>query len=349
MADWDPFAEPSDSAADAPKTAAEEPAVATQESAPVFAPAKRVAERPVPEEVGLWWHVPGCTSANWKHTDVKFEVDEGIAYLTLNRPAQKNAITSSVHMALRDAVSELYARQGDIRVVVLQAEGAYFSSGGDTSEPAAAQLGCLKEPAALEAVEQLKERAKTATGFEFKDDVAVPPLLNLKFFQAFQMLPQFTIAVAMGSAIGMGAALLCLCDMVIMKKQASLLFPEGKMGVIASITPCVVSKIGHQKAKRIMCTGDQLKAEIAKEVGIADEVVSNLDEAKELVRGLCGKISACSPGAIAGHKSLILGSLSGAQITDQMIYATAAAHVGSLASPEGKPDAPWRSKPIKPR
>lgn len=346
MADWDPFAAPSDDPIDVSK-----PVVAEPSATPKLVSDKSVAEavsEAKREDGALWWHVPRCTSDNWDHTDVKFEVGEGIAYITLNRPTQKNAISSSMHMALRDALCELYARQEEIRVVILQAEGTYFSSGGDTSEPATTQLSALKAPAALEAIEQLRERAKIATGFEFADDASVPPLLNLKFFQAFQMLPQFTIAVAMGSAIGMGAALLCLCNMVIMKKQASLLFPEGKMGVIASITPCVVSKIGHQKAQRIMCTGDQLKADVAKEVGIADEVVSNVEEAKELVRGLCSKISACSPGAIAGHKSLILGHLSGAQITDQMIYATAAAHVGSWASPEGKPDAPWRSKPIKP-
>merc|ERR1711871_1602813 len=67
---------------------------------------------------------------NWTHEHVLFELGEGIAYITLNRPYQNNAINDSLARGLHDATCDL-AQRKDIRVVVLKAEGRVFCAGGD--------------------------------------------------------------------------------------------------------------------------------------------------------------------------------------------------------------------------
>src|SRR5689334_23612180 len=67
----------------------------------------------------------------WRHFD--FDVDEGVATVTLNRPAKLNALTFDVYADLRDLFLELPQR-GDARVLTITGEGRGFSSGGDVEE-----------------------------------------------------------------------------------------------------------------------------------------------------------------------------------------------------------------------
>lgn len=293
----------------------------------------------------LRWHTPSCTSESWTHTEVKFEVENGIAYVTLNRPDKQNAISTSMHSALRDVVTELHSRKDDIRVVILQAEGRYFCSGGDITEQQAVP-DMPEGSSAFEAVEDMKRRAETVTGAKLSPG-GVVTLLNLKFFQAWRALPQFTVGVAQGSAIGMGFAFLCVCDMIVMQKGASFICPEAKMATIASITPCIVSKVGQHKAKRLLCTAEQLNVDKAKEMGIADEIVER-GGAPDIIKTICSRLSACAPYAVAGHKNLIQGVLGEGALTDEAIFVTVVAHEESK-SINAASEKPWTSTPLVPR
>src|SRR5437870_7350882 len=73
---------------------------------------------------------PGFT-ARWRHFD--FDVSDGVATVTLNRPDKLNALTFDVYADLRDLLGELPHR-GDARVVVLTGRGRGFCSGGDVEE-----------------------------------------------------------------------------------------------------------------------------------------------------------------------------------------------------------------------
>ena len=68
---------------------------------------------------------------DWRHFD--FEVQDGVATVTLNRPAKLNAITFDVYADLRDLITELPQR-GDTRVLTITGEGHGFCSGGDVEE-----------------------------------------------------------------------------------------------------------------------------------------------------------------------------------------------------------------------
>jgi 1,4-dihydroxy-2-naphthoyl-CoA synthase len=205
----------------------------------------------LPKEVSKPWEhpvgwgdlKPSCTSKNWKHKDVKLEIGDGIAYLTLNAPERKNSLNFDVQDAFQDACMELQTRK-DIRVVVLKAEGSMFCSGGD--------------PKWFQDCAKLPDEENNKGSMQFA-----------KFLYMFQTLPQLTIAMVQGHAMGGGVGLASICDVVIAIKNAQFVLSEVRLGVIpATISPYVVAKIGVANAKRLFCTAENLKAEEARQMGL---------------------------------------------------------------------------------
>merc|ERR1719469_1594500 len=126
---------------------------------------------------------------------------------------------------------------------------------------------------------------------------------------AMQLLPQFTICLANGSAMGGGVGLVCCCDYVIAVKKAYFVLSEVKIGVIpATISPYVIAKIGTSNAKRFFCAAENLSAQRAKDYGIVDEVVDNMKEGHKRIQEIVKLISECGPRAVESYKQIIAGT-----------------------------------------
>lgn len=222
-----------------------------------------------------------CTSTNWSHGDVNFEFGDGIAYITLNRPAANNALNDTLSQGLHDAAVELTSRP-DVRVVVLRAEGKMFCAGGDPKSFADAQ-------AMTDA-----DNRKACLSF-------------MKFLYLFQNLPQFTIGLSQGSAMGGGVGLLAACDMVIAVKAARFTVSETKLGTApAAIAPFVAQKMGATNAKRMLCTAENLTADKCKAMGLINEVVETEADFSPMVADICEKVSLCAPKAVGKSKKLVM-------------------------------------------
>lgn len=220
-----------------------------------------------------------CTSKNWKHDTVKFEIGNGIAYITLCDTANMNALTPATCQAIFDATSELKNNK-DVRIVVLRAEGKMFCCGADQK---------TFQDAASKSEEQLKH-----------DDVN-----TMKFLGQLQTLPQFTVALVQGSAMGLGIGLICACDMAIAVKAAHFQFSEARLGVLPSATlPFIVQKVGPACAKNLVCTAQNCNAEKAAAFGLIQEVVDNSSGLRNWTTTLCEKITLCAPNAVTASKQL---------------------------------------------
>merc|ERR1719456_311534 len=100
-----------------------------------------------------------------------------------------------------------------------------------------------------------------------------------KFLYMFQTLPQLTIALVQGSAMGGGVGLASICDVVIAVKNAYFVLSEVRLGVIpATISPYVVAKLGVANAKRLFCTAENCSAEMGKKMGLVQHVINSDDE-----------------------------------------------------------------------
>jgi methylglutaconyl-CoA hydratase len=210
-----------------------------------------------------------------------FEVKKGVAYITMNRVAANNALNDSLSAGLFDAVHECRGRT-DIRVVVLKANGKMFCAGGD--------------PKSFQDAAAMSDADNKRGALEFAG-----------FLYTFQTLPQFTVCLAQGSAMGGGVGLVSICDMCIAVKAAHFTLSEVKLGVIpATISPYVVGKIGVSNAKRLFCTAENCNADLAKSMGLVTDVVDSADAFPAKVKEICDKITMCAPAAVASAKKLVM-------------------------------------------
>jgi enoyl-CoA hydratase/carnithine racemase len=201
----------------------------------------------------------------WRHFD--FDIDEGVATVTLNRPAKLNALTFDVYADLRDLLIELPQR-GDTRVLIITGEGRGFSSGGDVEE-------IIAPLQAMEAAQVLEFTRMTGS-----------------VVKALRECPLPVIAAMNGVAAGAGAVLALACDFRLMSDTASFAFLFTRVGLAgadmgaAYLLPRLV---GLGRATELLMLGEPIGAERACQIGLANDVVPVghlMDRADELAERL---------------------------------------------------------------
>ena len=144
-----------------------------------------------------------------KYENIRFEVEGGIARLTLNRPDKLNSFTGAMHAELRRALDTVQDDKS-IRVLVLGGAGRAFCAGQDLGDPDMAMGAGQPMPDIGNMVEK-----------NYK-----PLILRL------QNLRVPTLAAVNGIAAGAGASIALACDLVIAAKSASFLQAFSKIGLI---------------------------------------------------------------------------------------------------------------------
>ncbi len=208
--------------------------------------------------------------------------DGPVLQLTLNRPAQRNAMSLQMVRELRQA---LHAAEHDAatRVVVLRGAGGHFCSGGDIADMAAARARLDDQPDAL-----------ASTSAEFGE-------LCLAYAQTGLAV----VVVAEGTVMGGGFGLACVADVAIAVQGAQFRLPETSLGLVpAQIAPFLVERLGYSEAKRLAVSGDRLDANAALALRLVHEVCAPEALQATLGRVLRGMLQA-APGAVAATKALL--------------------------------------------
>lgn len=232
----------------------------------------------------------------------------GVGTVTLNRPATHNAFDDAMIARLTSAFRDL-AEDPQVRMVVLRAEGASFSAGGD--------LGWMKAMA----------------GYSQERNVADARALA-DLMSTLDRLPKPTVALVQGSAYGGGVGLVACCDIAIVADSASFSLSEVRLGLIpAAIGPYVIAAIGARAARRYMLTGERFDAAEALRLGLAHEVAPPYMLEATLERVLAD-LAAGGPFAQANAKDLIRLIAPGPD--DALIEETAQRIADLRASPEGR-------------
>jgi methylglutaconyl-CoA hydratase len=93
------------------------------------------------------------------------------------------------------------------------------------------------------------------------------------------------------------------CDMALATADATFAFSEVRLGLTpATISPYVVQAIGPRRARALFATGARFDAEYAREIGLVNEVVEDLDAERARLEDV---MAACAPGAVADAKRLV--------------------------------------------
>jgi methylglutaconyl-CoA hydratase len=230
-----------------------------------------------------------------------------VDYVTLNRPHVRNAFDEQL-IAEMTAWAQAAADDTSLRGVVLSGEGPSFCAGAD--------LNWMKKMAEYTQEENLRD-ARTAAAM----------------FAAIDALPMPVIAQIHGAALGGGAGLAAVADVVVAADDATFGFTEVKLGLIpAVIAPYVLAKIGVSAARELFVTGRRFDAAYAREIGLVHVVVPAVDLIDRVNRYLT-EIAANGPEAMSAAKALLrqIGDLSIADATPVTAKAIAERRVSAEA------------------
>ncbi len=217
--------------------------------------------------------------------EITFQVTDGIAVLTLNRPDTRNAITGAEMIAEVEAACKVVNDDVNIRVLVITAADPAFSSGGNVKDMAAKAGMFAGTPA------QVMEN--------YRKNVQRIPL-------AVHGVAAPTIAAVNGPAIGAGCDLALMCDMRIASEKARFGETFLNVGLIpgdggAFFLPRIV---GMARACELTFTGAVIDAETALKMGLVNDMAPH-DQLLDRTLALAGKIAAKPPEALRMAKRLL--------------------------------------------
>eukprot|EP00930_Biecheleria_cincta_P010384 TRINITY_DN11247_c0_g1_i2.p1 TRINITY_DN11247_c0_g1~~TRINITY_DN11247_c0_g1_i2.p1 ORF type:complete len:415 (+),score=78.15 TRINITY_DN11247_c0_g1_i2:36-1247(+) len=271
---------------------------------------------------------------NWQNEEVLFEIREGIAYVTLNRPEANNAMNAGLSAGVHDACAILRNRP-DIRIAVWTGNGPMFCAGGDPKAFQASQrmAGVISSEEGASPLNPPGSHVVGA-GLMLAQGNLNSAIQGALDFYAVAALPQFTICLMNGSAMGGGFGYVCTYDYVVAAKKAHATLSEVKLGVIpAVISPNVVRTIGSANCRRLFCTAENANMQTAMEIGLVHRIVEHPKDFPNVVQELATKIQQMAPGAVAVSKKTILDCLN-QHITDDMMKHTASEYLKVRRSPQ---------------
>jgi enoyl-CoA hydratase/carnithine racemase len=206
---------------------------------------------------------------------------DGVATLTLNRPAQFNALSTALIEELQAALDRV-ATDPDVRVVVVAALGRGFCAGHD-----------LKELRALPGV----------------DDVEALFARCSRMMTTITRLPKPVIAKVHGLATAAGCQLVATCDLAVASTAATFATPGVNIGAFCSTPGVALGRaVGRKAAMEMLLTGEPVSAERAREFGLVNRVVA--PEALDAeVDALATLLATKSPAAIATGKAVFYRQL----------------------------------------
>nr|WP_321512027.1 enoyl-CoA hydratase-related protein [uncultured Hyphomonas sp.] len=242
---------------------------------------------------------------------IKFQAtEEGLAVVTINRPDVHNAFNMELIAELTDAFKTI-ADQPTIRMMILRGNGHTFSAGAD--------LNWMK-------------RAATHT----KEDNVRDAVNLAEMLQSLYEMPQMTLAMVQGAAMGGGAGLVAACDVAVAMSNTKFRFSEVRLGLTpATISPYVIDAIGPRWARALFTTAESFDAAFAEKIGLVQYVVDSLEEMTKMEEHLANLVFSAAPGAVADAKKLV-ADVTGQIIDRDLGHETAKRIAARRVSDEGK-------------
>jgi enoyl-CoA hydratase len=219
------------------------------------------------------------------YQDILYEVADGRARITLNRPEKHNAISAQMQQELHDA---LWAADDDRRVhcVIIRGAGRSFSAGYDLNAPPGA-----------------RDRSEHSRGFRTFDDDAWNMERGQRLLMALFDMHKPTVAQVHGYCLAGATGIAGLCDLVIAADDAVFGFPPARdLGALP--TNMWLYHVGPQWTKRLTMSGDTITGAEAAEIGLVlKSVPADLLEAE--VEQLCDRFALIDADLLTANKRIV--------------------------------------------
>lgn len=200
-----------------------------------------------------------------------------VAHLTLDRPAKRNALDVAMLESLASALADI-RDHSEVRVVVIRGAAGTFCAGADIADWVAPTAG----------------------------DARVKSQFGIDTFAALATLPQPTLAVIEGSALGGGLELALACDLRVAADDALLGLPELTLGNLPAWggTARLVDVAGLGVARQLLLTGELIRGSRAAELGIVG-ACHTPEQLNGAVDDLISRLLGVEPTAVGLTKSLL--------------------------------------------
>ena len=216
---------------------------------------------------------------------LRYEVDEGVAVMTLDRPEVLNAFDDELGRSLLDGLQEA-AGARDVRCVVITGEGRAFSSGEDL--------------------------AGLSQGYASGDAPDLGGILNRRYnplIRTIRALPKPVVAAVNGGAAGAGASIALACDTRIASESARLVFAFAKVGLVpdSGAVWLLARMVGASRAWDIVTTGRTIDAAEGVDLGLFARVAP-AGRFEATWRATARELAEGAPVALRLTKQLLAGS-----------------------------------------
>lgn len=235
---------------------------------------------------------------------------EGVALVTLNKPEKRNAFDELMIANLAEHFETLKGAD-HVRIVFIRGAGESFCAGAD--------------------IDWMRRGGERTI-----EDNEADALGLARMLRHLHELPQLTVAVAQGAAMGGGAGLLAACDVAIALRDTKIRFSEVRLGLTpATIAPFVVEAIGVRQAKALFASAESFDGEYAEKIGLVQYTAEDEAGLAQLMEHLSDLALAAAPDAVADAKALVR-FVAQHKIDDTLSRETARRIAHRRASPEGK-------------
>lgn len=229
---------------------------------------------------------------------IECHIENKIATITLNRPEKRNALDHQMAQAIHEALIQLKDDE-NCKVLVIKANGEAFCAGADLS--------------------YLKTLQSNSYEQNLEDSTSL-----MEMFKALDAFPKITIAQVEGAAFAGGCGLVSLCDFSYATPESSFAYTEVKIGFIPAIVSVFLSaKIGENRAKKMLLTGDIFTAEQALNMQLIT-AIADKETISTVVNELASKlVKTVSADSIQITKQL-LSDIKGKTLNEQLNMAAEA-------------------------
>lgn len=209
---------------------------------------------------------------------IRLTVECGLARVTFARPERRNSMTVAMIALMRDVVREVAAR-GDVKVVLVDAEGKDFCAGVDLDEFAG-----VPDPA---------EHARTGV------------VWARRTVEALYSISVPVITAVQGAAAGGGLGIALSGDIILAARDARFVMPNSRLGLSpdSGVSWQLVRRLGAARAMDVLLTGRTVSAEVAYDWGLVSRLVAP-DELNGEAERIAADLAAGPTSALIATKRL---------------------------------------------
>jgi len=210
---------------------------------------------------------------------ILYELQGGIARVTLNRPEKRNALNPELVSELKDAIG-MSARDPECRLILLSGAGKDFCSGAD--------LEGLDKAAQADILDNMAGARQTA-----------------ELFLMMRNHPRPIVAAVQGRALAGGCGLATACDIILAAQSAQFGYPEVNIGFVPAMVMAILRRsISEKAAFELVVTGEAVSAARARELGLIHRIYPD-DQFLSEVTVYAERLASKSASAIMLSKRLL--------------------------------------------